>query len=53
MTLTERSKSQRRARRQAGLPAIPHSSWRLAVEPAGSALVPVASAGDFWERLGI
>lgn len=53
MTITERNKHQRRARRQAGQPPIPHSSWRLAVEPAPGALAPVESAGQFWERLGI
>lgn len=53
MTITERNKSLRRARRQAGLPPVPHSSWRLAVEPAPGVLVPVESAGEFWERLGL
>ena len=35
------------------VPPLPHSSWRLA--PAGSDVpdVPVATASEFWSRLGL
>jgi|GEM_PF-2634995 len=36
------------------VPPLPHPSWRYATAGAGeSALPPVATARDFWDRLGI
>ena len=35
------------------VPPLPHSSWRLA--PAGSGIpdIPIATASEFWSRLGL
>lgn len=40
--------------RRAYVPPLPHSSWRLATAglAAGSA-APLASASEFWDKLGL
>jgi hypothetical protein len=54
MALKKISRTRQQNRRARGhVPPLPHSSWRLA--PAGADIVdiPIASASEFWSRLGL
>jgi hypothetical protein len=51
MALKKQSRNRQDRKARALVPPLPHSSWRLA--PADAAVTPVASASEFWSRLGL
>ncbi|MBO9579326.1 MAG: hypothetical protein J7498_00330 [Sphingobium sp.] len=54
MALKTISRSHRQARKAKDhVPPLPHSSWRLSPVGADIPAVPIASASEFWGRLGL
>lgn len=35
------------------VPPLPHSSWRLSPAGADACDIPIATASEFWSRLGL
>ncbi len=46
------SRRQTPPQRRGHVPPLPHSSWRLSA-PGAEGTLRLASAADFWERLGL
>lgn len=54
MALKKKTSRNRQDRKGRGLlTPLPHSSWRLAPATPGIADTPIASASEFWSRLGL
>jgi hypothetical protein len=54
MALKKISGTRRQDRKARGhIPPLPHSSWRLAPAGPDIADIPIASASEFWSRLGL